>query len=202
MCGRDDRQGDISMKGNGKELSAKINEIIKEEITGLSLPLITTIEHLTKISIVIADGYTNINGIDIRITIKLNKQGYWIDIGGLIKMAKTVDQLNKILNIDTHTQSINKIRNSFIEKLRKSGLEEIKSVQPTDHVSSPLQSQPSRITGFKIDDTRSIWVFDWLKTNSPLCNKIVGFSDNSTSCYNYFKPEHFKKELEEFLSEI
>ena len=193
-------------------LHEKITKLIQEETKNLNIPAQF---HKTE-SILVANGKMDIildgDKVEIKVIIKLNSKGYWIDIGGLVKMVKTINQLNEVLDIETRRKELITERNKLIDRLVKSGLKKINTIDPIDgNLYSgnprpfpgnprPFWSNHKTYTAFKISDDKVIQIIKYDKWK-PLDEKIVLFhcttnSDINKKCH----PKHFDRTLKKFLS--
>jgi hypothetical protein len=179
-------------------LHEKITKLIQEETKNLNIPAQF---HKTE-SILVAKGKMDVilggDKVEIKVIIKLNSKGYWIDIGGLVKMVKTIDQLNEVLDIETRQKELIAERDKLIDRLVKSGLKRIDL--NTIDTSDFYWSSRKTYAAFKISDDKIIQIIKYDKWK-PLDEKIILFHCTmntliDTRCH----PKYFDRTLKKFLS--
>jgi hypothetical protein len=189
-------------------LHEKITKLIQEETKNLNIPAQF---HKTE-SILVAKGKMDVilggDKVEIKVIIKLNSKGYWICIGELVKMVKTIDQVNEVLDIETRQKELIAERDKLIDRLVKSGLNKIdlNTIDPINGNLYPGNPRPfwsshdKTYTAFKISDDKVIQIIKYDKWK-PLDEKIVLFHCTTNSNINKkCHPKYFDRTLKNFLS--
>lgn len=184
-------------------LHEKITKLIQEETKNLNIPAQF---HKTE-SILVAKGKMDVilggNKVEIKVIIKLNSKGYWVNIGELVKMVKTIDQVNEVLDIETRQKELIAERDKLIDRLVKSGLKKIDLNSPsTSSLPSDFYwfSYGETYTAFKISGDKIIQIIKYDKWK-PLDEKIILFHCTTGSrIIEKCHPKYFDRTLKKFLS--
>jgi len=179
-------------------LHEKVTNLINEETKNLNIPA----QSRKTGSILLAKGEMDVtlygDKMKVKMVIKLNSKGYWIEIGGLVKMVKTIDQVNKVLDIETRQKELTAERDKLIDRLIKSGLKKISNWSYGDYYGDYVEPY----TAFKISGDKIIQIIKYDKWK-PLDEKIIIFHCASNSDWKSLRchPKYFDRTFKEFLNE-
>jgi hypothetical protein len=186
-------------------LHEKITKLIQEETKNLNIPAQF---HKTE-SILVAKGKMDVilggDKVEIKVIIKLNSKGYWICIGELVKMVKTIDQVNEVLDIETRQKELIAERDKLIDRLVKSGLKKIdlNTINGMNGMNTSdfyWFSYGETYTAFKISGDKIIQIIKYDKWK-PLDEKIILFHCTTNSrIIKKCHPKYFDRTLKNFLS--
>ena len=184
-------------------LHEKVTNLINEETKNLNIPA----QSRKTGSILLAKGEMDVtlygDKMKVKMMIKLNSKGYWIEIGGLVKMVKTIDQVNKVLDIETRQKELIAERDKLIDRLIKSGLKKIDisdwSDVFLDSFCCPLGDYVEPYTAFKISGDKTIQIIKYDKFK-PLDEKIIIFNCASNWKSLRCHPKYFDRTFKEFLN--
>jgi hypothetical protein len=182
-------------------LHEKVTNLINEETKNLNIPA----QSRKTGSILLAKGEMDVtlygDKMKVKMVIKLNSKGYWIEIGGLAKMVKTIDQVNKVLDIETRQKELTAERDKLIDRLIKSGLKKI-DLSNWSYGDYNYGDYVEPYTAFKISGDKIIQIIKYDKWK-PLDEKIIIFHCSSSSNWKSLRchPKYFDRTFKEFLSE-